>query len=154
VTAAGQPGLPVDGQAEILTDIYPDMGPLGGVYTGLCASRNTANITVACDMPFLNPGLLTWMAGLLDEHCAVVPRLDNGMIEPLHAVYSRKCVGTMEERLLKGQLGIYAFLKSVEVRYVEREESRKFDPEHLSFFNINYQSDLDRAIALTEEIER
>ncbi len=33
----------------------------------------------------------------------------------------------------------------VKVRYVEEDEIDKFDPEHLSFFNINSQADLDRA---------
>ena len=41
-------------------------------------------------------------------------------------------------------------MKKIWVRYIDREESEKFDPQHLSFFNINHQSDLDRAISLAE----
>jgi hypothetical protein len=36
----------------------------------------------------------------------------------------------------------------VRVRYIERDECREYDPQLLSFFNINYQEDLDRAIEL------
>jgi hypothetical protein len=41
-------------------------------------------------------------------------------------------------------------LKKVRVRYIESDESRRLDPQLLSFFNVNHQSDLDRAIALAE----
>jgi molybdopterin-guanine dinucleotide biosynthesis protein A len=37
------------------------------------------------------------------------------------------------------------------VRYITQAEIDRFDPEHLSFFNINSQSDLDRARKLADE---
>ena len=33
----------------------------------------------------------------------------------------------------------------VKVRYVEAEEVDRFDPQHLSFFNINTKEDMERA---------
>ena len=36
---------------KIVNDIYPNKGPLSGIYTGLCFSNTVANIIVACDMP-------------------------------------------------------------------------------------------------------
>jgi len=91
------------------------------------------------------------MVGLAGDFDAVVPRLGGGMVEPLHAIYSKSCLDKMKRRLERNQLGVHSFLKTVRVRYVEREESQRFDPQLLSFFNINYQSDLDRAIALAAE---
>ena len=35
---------------------------------------------------------------------------------------------------------------------MEEEEIDRFDPEHLSFFNINTQADLERAKALLGEL--
>lgn len=142
--------LPVAGEAEILVDIYPDKGPLGGIYTGLLASQSPRSIVVACDMPFLNTELLRYMLRLSRDFDAVVPRLEKGMIEPLHAIYSRNCLDNMKKRLERNQLKVHSFLNTVRVRYVERAESQRLDPELLSFFNINYQSDLDRALALLQ----
>ena len=82
---------------------------------------------------------------------AVVPRLGEGKIEPLHAVYSRNCLNNMKELLEHNQLGIARLLKTVRVRYVERAECQRFDPQLLSFFNINSQSDLNRARKLVAE---
>jgi molybdopterin-guanine dinucleotide biosynthesis protein A len=40
----------------------------------------------------------------------------------------------------------------VKVKYVEEDELNRFDPRHLSFFNINSQDDLDRARKLAAKI--
>ena len=151
VTSQEQSDLPVTGKAEILIDVYPGKGPLGGIYTGLTAARSERNIAVACDMPFLNIELLSHMVELCRDFDAVVPRLANGMIEPLHAVYSRSCLESMKTRLENSQLGITSYLKQQRVRYVEEAECRRFDPELLSFFNINRQADLEKAIKLVRE---
>ena len=137
--------------ADVVADIYPEMGPLGGIYTGLTASKSDVNIIAACDMPFLNTELLKYMVELLADYDAVVPRLVNKMIEPLHAVYSKNCLSRIDARLAAKKLSIHAFLDEVNVRYLEEKESRKIDPEHISFFNINYQTDLDKAVKMAEE---
>ena len=152
IVTSGEPlDLPDSTGVEIVADVYRDKGPLGGIYTGLLASRTTNSIVVACDMPFLNTGLLRYMVGLSEGFDAVVPRLEEEMIEPLHAVYSRDCLSGMKIRLEQDRLGIHPFLNSVRVRYIEKAECQEIDPQLLSFFNINYQSDLDRALELADE---
>ncbi len=148
VTSQEQLDLPVAGKAEVLVDLYPGKGPLGGIYTGLMASQSSHSIVVACDMPFLNTELLRYMIGLSRDFDAVVPQLGEGMIEPLHAIYSKSCLDNIKTQLELNQLGVRSFLNKVRVRYIEQAESQRLDPQLLSFFNINYQSDLDRAIAL------
>jgi molybdopterin-guanine dinucleotide biosynthesis protein A len=49
-------------------------------------------------------------------------------------------------------LKVDAFLKAVRVRYVERSECQRLDPQLLSFFNINRQADLERAEALAAKL--
>lgn len=151
VTSQEQSELSVACEAETLIDLYPGRGPLGGIYTGLLSSRSSHNIVVACDMPFLNTELLSYMIELSGDFDAVVPRLGEGMAEPLHAIYSKRCLGKMKMRLERNQLGVHSFLNTVRVRYIERAECQRLDSQLLSFFNINYQSDLDLAIKLAGE---
>jgi len=151
VTSSEQLEFPVADEVEILVDLYPGKGPLGGIYTGLSASRSSLNIVVACDMPFLNAGLMDYMIGLSEGYDAIVPRLKKGMVEPLHAVYSETCLDKIKIRLDNNQLGVHSFLETVKVRYVARAESQKYDPQLLSFFNVNYPADIDRAMALIAE---
>ena len=154
VTGTERTDLTGTGDAEFLTDLYPGYGPLGGIYTGLVASKNSHSIAVACDMPFLNTKLLGYMVEQAGDFDAVVPRLDDGMIEPLHAVYSRTCLEAIKGRLENRQLSIHSFIQSLRVRYIEQAESQLFDPKLLSFFNINYQTDVERAIAIEAESNR
>lgn len=148
VTSREQLDLPVARDVEILVDIYPGKGPLGGIYTGLLASRSSHNFVVACDMPFLNTRLLRYMIELSNDFHVVIPRLGEGKIEPLHAIYSKGCLGNIKTQLEGNELEVYSVLNTVRVRYVERAECQKFDPQLLSFFNINCQTDLDRAVEL------
>jgi molybdopterin-guanine dinucleotide biosynthesis protein A len=148
VTSREQFDLTAACKAEILVDLYPDKGPLGGIYTGLLAARSPRSLVVACDMPFLNTNLLSFMVELSHDFDAVVPKLGEGRLEPLHATYSKNCLRHIKSQLEGGKLEAYSFLDAVRVRYVEQAECQRFDPQLLSFFNINYQSDLDQALLL------
>ncbi len=138
--------LPDDVTAVI--DEYPGKGPLAGIYTGLKASSTEWNVFCACDMPFLNPRLYRALLSKRDSHAAVVPIVD-GRPEPVHAAYSRACLGPIGEKLAADDLKIAGFFKDVSVRYFTEDEVRAIDPDLLSFFNINTQQDLETAVGLT-----
>ena len=146
VTAARQslPQFIGYSKLRIVTDTYPGKGSLGGIYTGLAASDSFYNLVVACDMPFLNQALLRYMIQLSGDSDLVVPRLGK-MVEPLHAVYSKRCLAPIENLLKQDILQITELFTLVRVGYVEEEEINRFDPKHLSFFNINTEADLRMA---------
>jgi len=129
---------------KIVTDIYPGKGPLGGIYTGLTTSTLFYNLVVASDMPFLNQALLRYMIQLATNFDIVVPRVGN-LVEPLHAVYTKSCLAPIENMIKQDELSVYKLLRLVRVRYVEAKEIERFDPKHLSFFNINTEADLEKA---------
>ncbi|HEX74490.1 MAG TPA: molybdenum cofactor guanylyltransferase [Dehalococcoidia bacterium] len=151
VTSREQINLPAAGEAEVLVDLYPGKGPLVGIYTGLLAAESSHSLVVACDMPFLNIELLCYMIELSQDFDAVVPKLGKGKVEPLHAIYSKSCLGSMKALLEHDQLEVSRVLDTVRVRYVEQAECQRFDPQLLSFININCQSDLELATMLAVE---
>ena len=142
-------------EAKTVVDLYPGKGSLIGIYTGLVHSTNFLNLVVACDMPFLNVNLLRYMIDISPGFDVIIPRVDDQM-EPLHAVYSKNCIGPMESLIRQDNLKATAFFDSVKVRYVGKEELDRFDPERLSFFNINTGADLKRArmLAAQEKTQR
>jgi len=147
IVTAGNGSLPrFDGyeRYRVVTDIYPGKGALGGIYTGLASSNSPYNLVVASDMPFLNQALLRYIVSLSAGFDMVIPRLGE-LVEPLHAVYSLNCLPHIEELLRQGVLEVRALLGLVRVRYVEASEIERFDPEHLSLFNVNTEADLERA---------
>jgi molybdenum cofactor guanylyltransferase len=145
VTAHGEP-IPCSSHVPVRTlgDIHPEMGPLGGIHSGLTASSGSQAIVVGCDTPFLNIGLLRYMAQICPTYDIVVPRIRE-MVEPLCAVYSKNCIEPIQELFKHNGLRIIELFAMVTVRYIEEDEIDRFDPEHMSFFNINSQADLDRA---------
>lgn len=151
VTAHGE-AIPCSSAVRIKTvaDIYPGKGPLVGIYSGLIASSSSRAIVVGCDTPFLSVGLLEYMTQLSSTLDVVVPRIKK-KVEPLCAVYSKNCLAPIQELLERNELQISKLFSTVKVKYVEEDETNRFDPEHLSFFNINNQDDLERARKLAAE---
>ncbi len=129
---------------RIVTDAFPGRGPLGGIYTGLATSDSFYNLVVASDMPFLNQALLRYMIELSADFDLVVPRVGN-LADPLHAVYTKSCLAPIEYMLKQGKLSVLDLFSLVRVRYVEAKEIDRFDPKHLSFFNVNTEADLEMA---------
>lgn len=134
---------------RIINDIIPGMGSLGGIYTGLIESQTHQNLVVAADMPFLNTDLLKYMASVADGYDFTLPHVGK-WYEPLHAIYSKNCIGPAEAIFGQGKKVIVELFNYVKVRYVEAEEINRYDPEHLSFFNINTQQDMERALKIIE----
>lgn len=132
---------------EIVEDQFP--GSLGGIYSALSASRTEVAFVAGCDMPFINADLVSYQSEFAWNHDVVIPRGRAGL-EPLHAFYSRDCLEPIHARLRENMLTVRGFFDQVRVKEIGLEEIAQFDPEGLSFFNINTQADLIRA----EEIKR
>ena len=129
---------------KTVADIYPSKSPLVGIYSGLIASASPRAIVVGCDMPFLSVGLLEYMVQICYSFDIVVPQIKNNF-EPLCAVYSKNCVAPIRWLLKQNELRISKLFTLVKSKYIEKDEINKFDPEHLSFFNINSGTDLAKA---------
>jgi molybdopterin-guanine dinucleotide biosynthesis protein A len=153
-TARGKT-IPCSSSVKIKTvaDIYPGKGPLVGIYSGLIASSSSQAIVVGCDTPFLSVGLLEYMTQICSTFDAVIPRLKNEL-EPLCAVYSKNCLDLIQGLLKQDERQIRKLFSMVKVKYIEEDEINRFDPEYLSFFNVNSQADLDRARKLAAEKKR
>lgn len=126
---------------RFVPDELPGEGALMGLYSGLREARYPSALAVACDMPFLNLSLLRYMVGKSAGYDVVVPRPENDMLEPLHAIYSKRCLPFMAELLAKGRRRIMAFFDKVSVFYVEGPTIAQFDPLHHSFVNVNTPAD-------------
>lgn len=131
-------------EATVVADVYPGKAALGGIYSGLQAASNSHSVVVGCDMPFLNVSLLRYMQSFAPAHDVVIPRLAQ-YTEALHAIYAKSCLPHIDRQLQAGDLQITGLFPAVRVGYVEQEVIEIFDPDHLSFFNINSQADLEKA---------
>ncbi len=132
-------------EAELVGDALAIRGPLTGIYSGLLRSGEEYNFIVACDMPFLNLQLISYMGEIAAGQDAVVPQFD-GFLEPLHAIYRRGLLPVMEAQILKQDRRIRGLFDHIHVRYVTEEEIVRFDPLKRSFRNINTPEEYKEAV--------
>jgi molybdopterin-guanine dinucleotide biosynthesis protein A len=133
-----------DGGVRVVGDLLEGKGPLGGIYTALENSATPFSFVIGCDMPYPSLELIEYMYVRVKGHQAVVPRRGK-YIEPLFSIYSRDLREGMRRFLLEGRLKVHEFLSDIDVVYVEEMEVRLYDPDGLSFFNINTPQELERA---------
>ena len=135
--------------AELVPDLIPGKGPLGGIYSGLISSKDEYSFVVGCDVPFLNAGLISYMIEARNGYDAVVPKL-SGFVEPLHAVYSRHCLMPIKRQLNRNELKIQSFFHEAKVRYIRESDIKRYDPKGIAFLNVNTEDDLKKARLVAE----
>jgi molybdenum cofactor guanylyltransferase len=136
-------GLPV------IPDLTTGDGALGALRTAIDAAQTDRTLVIACDMPFLSAGLLSYLIDAGRTADIAIPRTARGY-EPLCATYSRRCVDELE-RLIdqkRFRLGDVASIPGLEIREIGSEELGPFGPAEVLFFNINTSADYARAIDL------
>lgn len=126
--------------AEVVKDIIPDMGPLGGIYTALTKAKNFHSFVAACDMPFIYMELVKYMRSEIKDYDVIVPRWNN-KFEPLFAFYSKRCIEPIKKQLEKNDPKIINFYNKVNLKIIKKNQIKKIDPDLLSFFNINTELD-------------
>jgi molybdenum cofactor guanylyltransferase len=127
----------------VYEDIFPGQGALGGLYTGLFRSSFFNAFAAACDMPFLNKDVIDYVCQQADGYDVVVPKTEDGF-QPLHALYSKRCLGPIETILMQRKTRIVDLYPLVRVRVVDSSEFASLDPEMQSFVNINTPEELNR----------
>jgi len=123
---------------KVVKDIIPEKGPLGGIYTGLKISDTQYNFIIACDMPFINPFLISLLLENNEGYDIVVPAY-NGFFEPLYAVYSKNCTEVILEQLKNNELKIIDIYPKLKTNVLVCDDH--FFSEK-TFFNVNTPEDL------------
>jgi molybdopterin-guanine dinucleotide biosynthesis protein A len=134
---------------RLIADRVVGCGPLGGLDAALAAARDDVVILLACDMPFLAPAFLRFLAEQARDADAAVPRTDRGY-HPLCAAYTRGCQHEVAERLSRGQLALKGLLQAVRTRVVERDAIESFGPSERLLANVNTPGEFDRLEALLD----
>ena len=146
VVSNGQPDHETFG-VPVVADFYPGCGPLGGLHAALQAAAAPQQdvFLLACDMPFVSPELVSYLAGHeiaphTDEAEALVPQM-NDRLEPLCAVYSSACLGAATEALVAESFKMQDFLSGITTRVAEITPDLPFFDSNL-FSNVNRPGDL------------
>ena len=125
-----------------ISDIRPNLGPIGGLHAGVLAAKGDLLFVSACDMPCIESAVVSYLFDAIGDADAAIPSWNEDMLEPLHAVYRRSVLlGYLESH---ASLSLRPMIRSLRTRYVPVGELRRFDPSLRTFTNINKLEELDR----------
>ena len=125
----------------LVFDSLKDFGPIAGFLSGLKRASFSYSLVIGCDMPFVNERVVEFLfeIAFTGGYDAVVPRWENGLVEPLHAVYRNEPMLTaIKEATKRGEVKIFDVLSQLKnVYFLPVSKIREIDPELKTFTNIN-----------------
>lgn len=137
----GKPGRPLPPlDCAVVLEPRQPVHPLCGVVAALRHAAGRAVLALGCDMPFVTPSLLAWMAAQ-DGALAAAP---GGRPQPLLARYPPQALAVLEEALAEGAAARVALARLAPDVLDDRRLARFGEPARLCF-NVNSRADLERA---------
>lgn len=127
---------------DVVPDIIPGIGPLGGIYTALESFNINRVFVLPCDMPFLSADLIRFMCSEAGDYDIIVPKIGD-WYQPLHAIYSHRCAYAIKASIIRGDYKMTGFYKGLKPRIITEDEVRRFGDPSVIFKNINFREDLE-----------
>jgi len=127
---------------NVVPDVYPRWGALGGIHGALAACTSEWAIVVACDLPFVTSELVAQLVKLQNKNEAVVPIQPDNRPQPLCALYRvDPCLQRAVELIEAGRRRPLDLLEVVRTRWVAFSELSHLENSANFFVNINTPED-------------
>ncbi len=98
---------------SIVKDLYPNKGPLAGLYSGLSYSKTTLNLVLSCDIPLITIDMLKFLiSNYTNEHQAIIATTNDYKM-PLIGLYTKGCLSTCKKLIEKNHLKMMHFLNEL-----------------------------------------
>lgn len=141
VLVASDPGPLMDLGFPILADEIPGRGPLEALRVGLDTISASSSYALACDLPHLQAGPLLHLAELLrDDLDAVIPA-QGGRLQPLCALYQKRCVAAFTKALEADERALH---RAVQGLKLAQPSGQDIGAAPDFFDNLNTPEDLAR----------
>ena len=127
----------------VYPDRIPDVGAIGGIYTALEVAETDRVVVVACDLPFLDAGLLARLVELSDGRDGAWVRTVRGT-EPLLAVYARTARHAVRSAIEAGRLQAGALGAVLAMAAMTADELTQFGRPERLLANVNSPDDFAR----------
>jgi len=144
------------GFGRVITDVFPDRGPLGGIHAALLHSNADLNLIMAVDLPFLTVKFLEFLLQEARSSAATVTVASvGGYFHPLCAIYRKSFAGAAERALLEARNKIDALFQDVPMRVIGDAELNANGFASALLRNVNTPEEWERAQSdLRDELEK
>ena len=136
---------------ELLADRWPGQGPLAAILTAMLDTDAQSFLVLAVDLPLVRPQVLDLLIRRSRKPAVwAVAAAGPGGVEPLMAVYHRRCMAVARRLVDQGERRPRMLLEAVQARLLTPQEMAEADPDGLSLINVNHPQDLERVVQLTD----
>lgn len=103
----------------MISDIYQDRGPIGGLHAALSVCKSDALFCITCDMPLVKKTLAEELFQLMEEEVdAIIVKTEDNRIHPLCGIYRKSTLPIFEEQIKLGNNRMMRVLDKICVKYV------------------------------------
>lgn len=131
---------------HVIFDEYPGCGPISGIHAGLKASSDCYNLVLACDLPLIKVELIDYLLKNASKD-VTIPQVGS-YLEPLVAIYAKSILPLVEEFIQKGKFKVIDLFNHLEINIIGESLIRQFDPELVSFINVNSPIDYQNVLKI------
>ncbi|CVI71664.1 putative molybdenum cofactor guanylyltransferase [Clostridiales bacterium CHKCI001] len=112
-------GLPM------IVDTYPNLGPIGGIYSGLKVCKEDALFVTACDMPLINETAVREVIEQYQNRKTLTIIGTNHQIHPLFGIYPKTILPIIEEMIREKNYRVMNLLDFTEVSVVQLKNNSR-----------------------------
>jgi molybdopterin-guanine dinucleotide biosynthesis protein A len=135
----------LDPSVRLITDYFPNSGPLGGMHAALYLARNPMVWVAGCDMPFLSAEAARRLADSFHASCQAVIPIVGSQPVALHGLYDKHCAETAARLLSAGEKGMEAFLRKIQWLGIQADAWLEEETIGEFSFTIHTQQDYEQA---------
>lgn len=134
-----------------VNDLFNNIGPISGIYTSLLESKNSKNIIISCDTPFINSYLLKELLSYSEKYDIVLPEF-NGHLQPMTGVFKKKILPVLKREINSGNYIPPRIFEQSNLNKLKITDKDPFYHKQL-FFNVNSPEDFSKAQEIMKKIK-
>jgi molybdenum cofactor guanylyltransferase len=131
-------------ELKIFKDIFPGLGPLAGIHSGLHNSKTENNLIISCDLPLISAEVITNIVKYESDKPVVIYQKKN-RLQYLCGIYRKACLAFLETSLKSNNLRVKDFINKIDLEVLDAEEF----PDEV-FFNLNTIEDYETLVSRTK----
>lgn len=108
----------------MVVDVYPQVGPMGGIYSGLVTCNEEALFITACDMPFIDRQTVEKVLRVYEATGITTIVKTGRRIHPLFGIYPKSILPYLKMRIERGQYRMMDLLAEIEKNVVELDDDK------------------------------
>ncbi|GGB61957.1 putative molybdenum cofactor guanylyltransferase [Lentibacillus populi] len=128
----------------LVADRYFDKGPLAGLETALYHHQADVYFVTACDMPFINRRVYSYLQEHLNDYDAVIPIYEN-QLQPLAGIYRRSVLPVIQRHLDNDNRKVLSIVDDIRVNYIHEFGTIPAYVRTKHFFNMNNPAQYEQA---------